>query len=102
MSDDERARIRALHPNIEPQWLPHPSRYAQFTALVLWEDGCDEAGNFLGFCPLHDKERDVEAPSAEYNFHKGVMRCQGDPSCHDGKRAMSLNNVVARMSDGGN
>jgi hypothetical protein len=61
----------------------------------MWSDGCDDAGNFLGWCPLHDTKREHEG-SAEFNFHKGVMRCQADPCCHP-KRAMSLVNVMVMI-----
>lgn len=76
---------------------PHPKVAKQFDRWVLWDDGCDDDGNFIGHCPLHDSDRSVEA-SAEFNFVKGVMRCSKD--CHPGKRAMSLTNVLKAMNDG--
>jgi hypothetical protein len=75
---------------------PHPKVVKQFDAWVLWDDGCDEQGNFIGHCPLHDASRAVEG-SAEFNFVKGVMRCSAD--CHPGKRAMSITNVARAMSN---
>jgi hypothetical protein len=63
----------------------------------MWADGCDDLGNFLGWCPLHDSKREREG-SAEFNFLKNAMRCQGDPRCHE-KRAVSLDTVKARMTD---
>jgi hypothetical protein len=100
--------IADKYPHVSPQWLPSPNRHAQWEAWVLWADGCDDNGNFLGHCPLHDPMRKREG-SAEFNFFKGVMRCQGDPRCdtrkdkheNNGKvpRAMSLTVVGQRMAD---
>lgn len=90
--------VRDAIPREVPGWaLPHPTRFTQFHAVVAWEDGADDSGNFLGFCPLHDRDHDPEAATAEFNFHKNVMRCFGDPSCHPGKRAVSLDTVAQRM-----
>lgn len=98
---DEQA-VRDAVPRSVPGWaLPHPNRFTQFHAFVTWSDGCDEKGNFIGHCPLHDKDdEDEDVASAEFNFHKGIMRCFGDPSCHPGKRAVSLDTVARRMADG--
>jgi hypothetical protein len=91
---DAVTRIAAMYPHI-PGWaLPSPRRHAQWVEWVLWADGCDDDGNLLGWCPLHDPQREREG-SAEFNFLKGVMRCQGDPRCHD-RRAVSLDTVIAR------
>ncbi len=82
-----------------PGWaLPHPTVLTQFVPWVLWSDGCDENGVFIGWCPLHDQGRQTEA-SAEFNFTKGIMRCAGDPCCHEGKRAMSIQNLIQRMAN---
>lgn len=74
----------------------------QFHGWVVWEDGRDEQDNWIGWCPLHDPNKEREA-SAEFNFKKGVMRCangaEGD--CHKGKRCMSLSNVFAAMRSAG-
>lgn len=93
MDEDE---VRA---SVDGWALPHPNVLTQFVAWVVWQDGCDERGTFIGWCPLHDPGKEVEA-SAEYNFTKGIMRCVG--TCHHGKRAMSLQNVAERMRDVGN
>ena len=94
--------VRDAIPREVPGWaLPHPKRYAQFVDWVMWSDGCDDDGNFIGWCPLHDQAKATEGASAEFNFRHGVMRCFGDePTCHPGKRAMSLDTVIARMADG--
>lgn len=95
---DEQA-VRDAVPRSAPGWaLPHPNVFTQYHVWVLWGDGCDDDGNFIGYCPLHDQAMEVEA-SAEFNFRKGVMRCANDPSCHPGKRAMSLGNLAKRMHD---
>lgn len=95
-NDEAVLAIINKYPHVVAWALPSPSRHTQWEAWTLWVDGCDDEGNFLGWCPLHDQARSVEG-SAEFNFYKGIMRCQGDPSCHAGKRAIALNNVVARM-----
>ena len=89
---DAVAEIASKHPHI-PGWaLPSPSRYAQWVDWVMWDDGCDDGGNLLGWCPMHDADKAREG-SAEFNFLKGIMRCQGDPSCHPKRRAISLTNA---------
>lgn len=85
--------IADKYPHVSPEWLPSPARHTQFVDWVLWADGCDDSGNFLGFCPLHDVNRRREG-SAEYNFFKGIVRCQGDPPCHSPRRSMSLGNLL--------
>lgn len=96
---EEFEAIKEEHPNIMVAFLPTPGLYRRFRDWVDWQTGADDSGNILGHCPLHDGEKQMES-SAEYNFHKGIMRCQGDPPCHIGKRAMSLTNVIAGMVDG--
>lgn len=61
------------------------------------DDGVDLEGNWLGWCAIHDKDHDSELATAQFNFRKGVMRCMGEPSCHEGKRALSLANVMVMM-----
>ena len=92
----ERKVIADRYPHVRPAFLPSPYRHPQFEPWVLWSEGCDDQGNFIGYCPMHDDGKETEA-SAIYNFLKDVIRCQGDPSCHDGQRAMSLTNVWAGM-----
>lgn len=94
----DHAEIARMHPGILPRWLPSPYAYTSWRDWVCWDDGSDDVGNLLGFCPLHDAGKVTEG-SAEFNFHKGIMRCQGDPSCHAPKRAMSLVNVATRMQN---
>lgn len=92
--------LKIRYPNAWPAFLPSAWHEKRFGPWVDLND-CDDAGNFIGYCPLHDNAKEHDA-SAEFNFSKGIMRCQADPSCHPGKRAMSLQNVVNRMqSDGG-
>lgn len=91
--------IAARHRNVPKAHLPTPTRYAQFADWVLWDDGAQDDGSLLGHCPIHDAGRSKPG-SAEFVFAKGVMRCQGDPSCHPGKRAMSLQNVLTVVRNG--
>jgi len=73
--------------------LPTAWQHRNFDGWVDIDGGHDMDGNFNGFCRLHDRAKEVEG-SAVYNFKKGAMRCQGDPCCHPGRRAMSLTNVI--------
>lgn len=98
VDEDARKEIAGRHPNVLPRWLPAPYAYAHWAEYIMWDDGCDDVGNFLGFCPMHDADKKTEG-SAEFNFHKGIIRCQGDPCCHAPKRAMSLVNVLARLQN---
>ncbi len=76
-----------------PVWaLPSKWQWNQFQDWVDWESGCDPNGNFNGSCVIHDKKK--EMTSAVYNFDRGVLRCQADPSCHAPKRSMSLVNAL--------
>lgn len=60
------------------------------------DDGCDDQGNYIGWCPLHDPNQQ-ELGSAQYNFIKGVMRCTNDPRCTGTKRAVSLTSLGELM-----
>lgn len=95
MSNDEQ-QLAELLPDVPMHLLPSKSQYALWKDWVDWTLGADPAGEFLGACPLHDKDK--EDMSAVFNFDRGVMRCQGDPSCHAPKRAMSLGNVARQMT----
>jgi hypothetical protein len=92
--------VQALYPHIQPFWLPSPAIHRRFEPWVLWTDGADDTGNLLGWCPIHDKDKQMDG-SAEFNFFKNIMRCQGDPPCHIGKRSMSLTNVINAMINDG-
>lgn len=65
------------------------------------DDGTDQDGYWLGWCAIHDEEHDSEIATAQYNFRKGVMRCLGEPSCHEGKRVVSLTNVLLMVAKEG-
>jgi hypothetical protein len=95
---EEQAVIATMYPHVLPGWLPSPPQHRRFEPWVLWDDGASDTGDFLGFCPMHDPDKTTEA-SAEFNFMKNIMRCQGDPPCHEGKRAMSLSNVTVPDGD---
>ncbi len=89
--------ITEMFPDVRMDLLPSIAQYARWGEWVDWEGGPDVVGEWLGSCPLHDQAKD-DASSAVFNFDRGIMRCQGDPSCHAPKRAMSLNNVASRLS----
>lgn len=82
---------------IDPLHLPSEYQEGLWGESVIAGDGTDQSGNWHGWCPLHDDAMDPAKPSALFNFATGVMVCNGDPSCHDGKRAISLTNVLTRM-----
>lgn len=67
--------------------------------FVIEADGVNPEGYWLGWCPLHGTPGDANAPSAQFNFRKGVMRCLGEPSCHPEQRVMSLTNVIVKRME---
>lgn len=81
-------------------YMPSKSQRAQWWQYVMEADGIDEQGYWLGHCPVHDEVKDPELASAQFNFRKGVMRCLGEPSCHEGRRVISLTNVTIMMMHG--
>jgi len=85
-----------LYPDVPMQFLPSKAQYGLWGTWVDWELGPDPVGEFLGSCPLHDQDK--EDASAVFNFDRGIMRCQGSPSCHAPKHAMALGNVASRMT----
>lgn len=90
------ASLVEMLPDVPQQYLPSAYQYKVWGEWVEWSLGADPVGEFLGACPLHDPAK--EELSAVFNFARGVIRCQGSPSCHAPKHAMSLNNVASRMS----
>lgn len=76
-----------------PEWAEPRTRVSKrFVDWVIWSDGCDEVGDFIGWCPLCDPQRERDG-SANFNFHKGVFRCVSK-CVHPDKRAMSLDNLA--------
>lgn len=76
-----------------------PRKYHAWASVwVLWGDGADEGGYFIGFCPICDPQRQREA-SAEFNFLKGVFRCSSK-CCHPNKNVMSITLLADRMLGG--
>lgn len=78
-------------------FMPSKSQRGLWWDMVMETDGVDQDGYWLGWCPVHDKVRDPEVASAQFNFRKGVIRCLGDPCCHEGQRVMSLTNLTVRI-----
>lgn len=78
-------------------YMPSQSQRDMWWELVMEADGVDQDGYWLGWCPVHDEKQDPDLASAQFNFRKGVMRCLGEPSCHQGKRVMSLTNLTVLM-----
>lgn len=74
-----------------------PSKFQEglWADYVMEQDGTDTEGNWHGSCPLHTWG--AGEPTALFNFQSGVMVCLGDPCCHEGKRAISLTNVLTQM-----
>jgi hypothetical protein len=77
--------------------LPCMADFDVWRKWVCWGDGVDVDGRFIGFCPLHDRRRQHEG-SAVFDFPKGMFRCSGDPSCHPGKRALSIQNLYVQLA----
>lgn len=90
--DDVLAEIAVVCRDVDDWLMPTGPQYTTFKRWVCWGDGTDEQGRFLGWCPLHDQPGD--APSALFNFNKGMFWCQADPSCHHPRRAMSIQNLL--------
>lgn len=80
-------------------FMPSQSQRGLWWGLVMPLDGVDQDGYWLGWCPLHDHEKDEDVATAQFNFRKGVMRCLAEPPCHPGKRVMSLMNVAIRIGE---
>ena len=78
--------------------MPSESQREMWWRFVIEADGADSDGYWLGWCPLHGETGDVERPTAQFNFRKGVLRCWAEPPCHEGKRTMSLTNAFIRMA----
>ena len=86
--------------DVDPTFKPSAYQEGLWAEWIIIEDETDQAGNWHGWCPLHDTYMNAEKPTALFNFLSGVMVCNGDPSCHEGKRAISLTNVLTRMHHG--
>jgi len=82
---------------VNPIHLPSEYQEGLWGKCVIVKDGTDQNGNWHGFCPIHDQVRSKAKPTALFNFETGVMVCNGEPSCHEGKRSISLTNVLIRM-----
>lgn len=80
------------------EFAPSPAQEKVWARHIMVELGIDIDGWFMGWCPLHDKTRDPERSSAQFNFMHGVMRCEAEAPCHAPKRSMSLQNVLTRMA----
>lgn len=79
------------------EFIPSMPEFQRFRKWVLWADGLDPDNRLIGFCPLHDRSRRTEG-SAVFDFVKGMMWCQASPSCHAGRRAMSLTNLYVEVA----
>lgn len=84
-------------PDVSEQHLPSKHQEGLWGSFVILEDGTDSQGNWHGWCPIHDNVMDPDVPTALFNFLSGVMTCNGEPSCHEGQRTISLTNVLIRM-----
>lgn len=82
-----------------PDWAKPRKNSEWCRDWVLWEDGVDDGGNFIGWCPLCDPQRERDG-SAEFNFSKGVFRCT-NKCAHLNKRAMSIDNLRIAVLEAG-
>lgn len=68
--------------------------------FVFPDDGIDDGGWWIGWCPLHDEARDPRKSTARYNFKSGVYKCTRLPEpCHAPKKGMSLVNLLKLMAE---
>jgi len=68
--------------------------------FIIEADGVDQDGWWFGWCPLHGEPGDTEHPTAQFNFRRDSLRCFAEPSCHDGKRGMTLTNAWLKKEAG--
>lgn len=87
---------------------PSSAQRATWGAYVIWESGPDGDGWWLGWCPVHDSSQgDIDAPSAQFSFSHGSLRCMGNPAngmglpCHAPTRAVSFQNALSLMVNRG-
>lgn len=87
------------------EYAPSPAQEKVWMRYVMKELGTDVDGWWMGWCPLHDKARVENRSTAQFNFLRGVMRCEPaqlqQDSCHAPKRALSFQNVLTRMASDG-
>lgn len=84
--------------DIPDEFMPSDHQKRMWSSFTDPSSDPDGDGNWLGWCPIHDRLHADDVPSAHYNFKRGVMRCLNDPPCHEGKRAISLSNLIILMS----
>lgn len=95
-------RSRVTFPDT-PHWVqtkhyPTKRQAEVWLKYIITESGTDEQGWWLGWCPLHDKERTPATATARYHFPLGSYRCLADSPCHAPKKAMSLQNLLEQMA----
>jgi hypothetical protein len=78
-------------------FVPSMQDFNRLRKWVCWQDGIDADGRWSGFCPIHDRSRRSEG-SAVWDFVKGMFRCNGEHPCHEGKRAISINNLYLELA----
>ena len=76
------------------EWWPTKVQYARFNMYLKPRLGVTAEGSWHACCPMHDPKAKGEA-SALIQFSEGHFICLS--VCHDGKKAMTLSNVLARM-----
>ena len=83
--------IQEKHPDVAPRFLPSKWQANVTKGKVDWSLAPDIDGNWLGSCLI------CKGP-AVYNFDRGVMKCDSDPSCHEPQRAVSIQNALLRLA----
>lgn len=85
-------------PTVPDEYMPSKWFRERLWSYVFPYDGIDEAGWWLGWCPLHDEGHDPRHATARYNFKLGHFKCMRVPeSCHAPKKATTLVNLVKMM-----
>lgn len=84
--------------DVDEMYLPSQSQKELWWYWIKPRSKPNADGWWKGYCPLHDKDRRSKKASASFQFDHGVMQCHGITSCHEGKRVMSLTNVMIKMN----
>jgi hypothetical protein len=91
------ATLKELYPDAPPEILPSEYQQKVWGHLVDFNIPPNDKWAFSGWCPIHDTDR--KEVSALFYFKSGIMTCTKVPSCHEGKKYLSLTNVALAMLD---
>ncbi len=100
-SDDDTAPESLRSSGVEHCYWPTRSQYTRWWMYIVPEFGVLDEGWWYAHCPLHDPDTEGSEVSAQINFKHGMLRCLAaeDKGCHEGKRGITLSNVIAVIVD---